>query len=49
MPAAQMAFEDVNKQENLLAGYKLKLHSNDSEVTLQIWYNDNLKKKFSKI
>lgn len=32
MPAAQMAFEDVNKQENLLAGYKLKLHSNDSEV-----------------
>lgn len=37
MPAAQMAFEDVNKQENLLAGYQLKLHSNDSEVKFLVF------------
>lgn len=34
MPAAKMALEDVNNQDNLLPGYQLTLHSNDSEVGL---------------
>lgn len=32
MPAANLALEDVNKRKDLLPGYVLKLHSNDSEV-----------------
>ncbi|KAK5637913.1 hypothetical protein RI129_000090 [Pyrocoelia pectoralis] len=31
MPAANLALEDVNKRKDLLPGYVLKLHSNDSE------------------
>ena len=31
-PAAMMALEDVNKRMDLLPGYRLKLHWNDSEV-----------------
>lgn len=33
MPAARMALEDVNNENNLLPGFKLTLHSNDSEVS----------------
>lgn len=33
MPAARLALEDVNSQ-NLLSGFKLTLHSNDSEVSV---------------
>ncbi|KAK4883454.1 hypothetical protein RN001_006773 [Aquatica leii] len=33
MPAANLALEDVNKRKDLLPGYVLKLHSNDSEVS----------------
>ena len=32
MPAANLALEDVNRRKDLLPGYLLKLHSNDSEV-----------------
>lgn len=38
MPAAQMALEDVNDDKNLLRGFKLTLHHNDSEVSLYIGY-----------
>ncbi|KAH8375729.1 hypothetical protein KR093_003145 [Drosophila rubida] len=31
MPAARLALDDVNKEPNLLPGFKLILHSNDSE------------------
>ncbi|XP_020282338.1 gamma-aminobutyric acid type B receptor subunit 1 isoform X6 [Pseudomyrmex gracilis] len=31
MPAAHLALEDVNREKNLLRGYRLYLHSNDSE------------------
>ncbi|KAL7738843.1 hypothetical protein ACLKA6_016749 [Drosophila palustris] len=31
MPAARLALDDVNKKPNLLPGFKLILHSNDSE------------------
>ncbi|XP_015601809.1 gamma-aminobutyric acid type B receptor subunit 1 isoform X2 [Cephus cinctus] len=31
MPAANLALDDVNQQEDLLPGFTLKLHSNDSE------------------
>lgn len=34
MPAAKMALADVNKREDLLPGYQLILHSNDSEVSV---------------
>lgn len=34
MPAARLALEDVNNREDLLPGYKLILHSNDSEVSV---------------
>lgn len=34
MPAARMALEDVNNENNLLPGFKLTLHSNDSEVSV---------------
>ena len=37
MPAAEMALEDVNKREDLLPGYRLRLHSNDSEVSEQFY------------
>lgn len=33
MPAANLALEDVNRRKDLLPGFKLKLHSNDSEVS----------------
>lgn len=33
MPAANLALEDVNSNKDLLPGYKLRLHSNDSEVS----------------
>lgn len=33
MPAAKLALEDVNNNNNLLPGYQLNLHSNDSEVS----------------
>lgn len=33
MPAARLALEDVNSQKDLLPGFKLTLHSNDSEVS----------------
>ncbi|RZC33526.1 ANF receptor domain containing protein, partial [Asbolus verrucosus] len=36
MPAANLALEDVNRRKDLLPGYSLKLHSNDSE--LQVLY-----------
>lgn len=36
MPAARLAMEDVNARKDLLPGYVLKLHSNDSEVSAQI-------------
>lgn len=32
MPAANLALTDVNREKNLLPGFELKLHSNDSEV-----------------
>lgn len=32
MPAANLALDDVNREKNLLPGFELKLHSNDSEV-----------------
>lgn len=35
MPAARMALEDVNNENNLLPGFKLTLHSNDSEVSTE--------------
>ncbi|CAD7085836.1 unnamed protein product [Hermetia illucens] len=31
MPAAKLALDDVNMEDNLLPGFKLILHSNDSE------------------
>lgn len=33
MPAAYLALEDVNKRADLLPGFQLRLHSNDSEVS----------------
>lgn len=32
MPAVNLALDDVNREKNLLPGFTLKLHSNDSEV-----------------
>lgn len=32
MPAVNLALDDVNHEKNLLPGFTLKLHSNDSEV-----------------
>ena len=32
MPAVNLALDDVNHEKNLLPGFILKLHSNDSEV-----------------
>lgn len=34
MPAANLALEDVNRRKDLLPGFKLRLHSNDSEVNI---------------
>ena len=36
MPAAKLALEDVNGDKNLLPGFKLILHSNDSEVRILV-------------
>lgn len=33
MPAANLALEDVNRRKDMLPGFTLRLHSNDSEVT----------------
>lgn len=33
MPAAHLALEDVNNKQDLLPGFQLTLHSNDSEVS----------------
>lgn len=33
MPAANLALEDVNNKKDLLPGFELTLHSNDSEVS----------------
>lgn len=38
MPAARLALEDVNSQKNLLPGFKLTLHSNDSEVSAILYF-----------
>ncbi|KAI9575851.1 hypothetical protein GQX74_005623 [Glossina fuscipes] len=35
MPAARLALDDVNKETNLLPGFRLILHSNDSEIKLK--------------
>lgn len=32
MPAVNLALDDVNHEKNLLPGFILKLHSNDSQV-----------------
>lgn len=32
MPAVNLALDDVNRDKNLLPGFILKLHSNDSQV-----------------
>lgn len=32
MPAVNLALDDVNHDKNLLPGFILKLHSNDSQV-----------------
>lgn len=37
MPAARLALEDVNKKTDLLPGFNLTLHFNDSEVS-QTYY-----------
>ncbi|XP_026470017.1 uncharacterized protein LOC113373971 [Ctenocephalides felis] len=34
MPAANLALEDVNRRKDLLPGFKLRLHSNDSETLM---------------
>lgn len=34
MPAANLALEDVNRAKDLLSGFELRLHSNDSEVRM---------------
>jgi hypothetical protein len=34
-PAASLALEDVNNRNDLLKGFTLKLHWNDSEVAIQ--------------
>ncbi|NP_001308593.1 gamma-aminobutyric acid type B receptor subunit 1 [Tribolium castaneum] len=43
MPAANLALEDVNRRKDLLPGYALKLHSNDSEcepgLAASVMYN----------
>ncbi|XP_056642888.1 gamma-aminobutyric acid type B receptor subunit 1 isoform X1 [Diorhabda sublineata] len=43
MPAAHLALEDVNARKDLLPGYVLKLHSNDSEcepgLAASVMYN----------
>lgn len=33
-PAAQLALDDVNARSDLLPGYELQLHWNDSEVNI---------------
>lgn len=42
MPAAYLALEDVNKRADLLPGFQLRLHSNDSEVSeIQIQFQQH--------
>lgn len=36
MPAANLALEDVNNKKDLLPGFELSLHSNDSEVSDEV-------------
>ena len=38
MPAAELALEDVNRRRDLLPGYVLRLHSNDSEVSVYVTF-----------
>lgn len=38
MPAAHLALEDVNNKKDLLPGFQLTLHSNDSEVSVDFKY-----------
>lgn len=35
-PAAKLALDDVNRKADLLPGFKLTLHSNDSEVSTNL-------------
>lgn len=42
MPAVNLALDDVNHEKNLLPGFILKLHSNDSQVYEM--FNNILKK-----
>lgn len=37
-PAAELALADVNERKDLLSGFKLLLHSNDSKVNLYLTY-----------
>lgn len=39
MPAAELALADVNARKDLLPGFKLTLHSNDSEVSVFLFSN----------
>lgn len=39
MPAAHLALEDVNNKKDLLPGFQLTLHSNDSEVSFDSKYS----------
>ena len=39
-PAASLALEDVNNRTDLLTGFTLKLHWNDSEVAIHKSTND---------
>ncbi|XP_055387320.1 gamma-aminobutyric acid type B receptor subunit 1-like [Condylostylus longicornis] len=40
MPAAEMALVDVNRSPNILPGFDLELHSNDSEVSIYVNFLD---------
>ena len=40
LPAAEMALNDVNDKADLLAGYRLVLHWNDSEVSLSFFFHN---------
>lgn len=44
MPAVNLALDDVNHKKNLLPGFILKLHSNDSQVYEM--FNNILKKHY---
>lgn len=38
LPAARMALNDVNAKEDLLVGYRLVLHWNDSQVSHHLFF-----------